>query len=505
MIAPIFSSAQYYTGLRSYQIPDVLNAEVDEWNLWYDPRLGKTRVLGRCILRWIHDFGLMTHLIVGPLTPLEVTWQREMRAIGFDTPSNGGGSVGYLIPLLRHEDKVKWVGEIVRDLLAGAAGNRPIVILLNDEVLNREGAFGVRGGRKSIVDLLCELGPDTLTIDEADRYSHAGSGRTEALRRLGRYTKKRRALTGTPDPNGIMDLYSQFVIIAPDVFGTNKKRFMDRYVITRDLYGREIIGYRNEDEFWKKALSISSIARAKDFFDVPPVEDIPRFLELGPGIKSIYKTLKDTDILELDGIDIDATHQLAKLTRLSQLAIGYLPVDDPDTDEVAWLHTTKIDSVVADCSEPLYAGQKLVISHLWKPEGEKVAAALRKKYGERVVVELNGSVTKDRNAIVAPFDIDQDVVSDARIMVAQEVTGGVGISFARADHLHFLSHSMDWGDVYQMHKRTWHESKRRLTETYHMASGTVDVWKRSLIRRKESASIMLKETGYRQAAEGMAP
>lgn len=535
-MAVALEKPDYYAGLRSYQIADVLNAPADAWNFYYFCRGGKTRTAGRCILRWTFDLGLNVHLIVGPLAPLQIAWTREMKKIGFDTPSNGGGSIGYLIPLLEPpsrslskqfitrtrtkrakgpdgevitEDtndpsKVAWAGKILRDLIDGAAQGRPVVILLNDDLLRFTGKFGVRGGMKSIADLLCDLKPDTLTRDEADRDSNAGSTRSAALRIIARYTKKRRALTGTPDPNGYVNLFSQFAILDPDIFGTNKKRFQDRYVVYRDLYRREIMCYQNEEELMAKVRSVSSIIRAEDYFDVPPVEAITRHIELSVGVRAMYKELKTTGVLETEQFNIDATHQLAKLTRLSQLALGYLPVDDPDEEPIAWLHDDKIKSVVADCSEPLASGQKIVVSYRWKPEGERVAAALRKKFGQRVVHELNGRTTGDRRAIVAPFDIDEDVVSDARIMVAQEVAGGVGVSFGRADHLHFLSWSMDWGDVHQMSQRTLvPELPKFRTETYHVADRTIDVYSRNIIKRKANATVMLRATGFAAAADGI--
>jgi sugar phosphate isomerase/epimerase len=326
-----------------------------------------------------------------------------------------------------------------------------------------------------------------------------------ALRRIARYTKKRRSLTGTPDPNGYINLFSQFVILNPDIFGTNKGRFQERYVLYRGPYKREIMGYQREDELLALVRSCSSIIRAEDYFDVPPLEEIVRHITLPVGTREMYRELKETGVLDTEQFNIDATHQLAKLTRLSQLALGYLPVNDPEEESVAWLHDEKIKSIVADCAEPLASGQKVVISHRWKPEGERVVAALKKKFGARVVHELNGRTKGDRTPIVAPFDIDQDVVSDARIMVAQETAGGVGISFARADHLHFLSWSFDWGDVHQMSQRTWHEDKKFRTETYHVADGTVDVYARNVIRRKASATILLREIGFRAAADGAFP
>jgi hypothetical protein len=459
-------------------------------------------------LRWITELGFTKHLIVGPLTALAVTWERELRAIGFAPPSEGGGEMGYLLPLLERSNKVGWVRDVLNDLIAGANKNVPVVVLLNDDTLGKE-FFGPRGGRQSITDLLIKWAPQTLIRDEAHRDLNAGSVRSQSLRRLARHTKIRRALTGTPDPNGFKNLYSQMAILAPDLFGTSKAAFMNHYCLIAGRY--QVVGYQNQEELLAKVMSIASVVRAKDFFDVPAVQETERIFSLSLAVKAIYRELKETSILENADLhlDIDASHHLAKLARLQQLAIGYLPVDDPDSAErVAWLHEQTIESIVADLDEPLQAGQKVVVSHRWRPEGEKIAGALRKAYGNRVVVELNGSTkSSERAALIAPFDIAvPETSSDVRIIVAQETTGGMSISLARANHLHFASWSFDFGAVDQMmHRTSWvANADHKRTQTFHFATGTVGVWARALIRRKASATLMVKEVGgFANAADGV--
>lgn len=495
-----------YANLRSYQIAEVLRAYEPARALYHEPQLGKTRTAVRCILRWVGELGYEKHLVIGPLTPLAITWERELRASGFAPPSEGGGEVGYLIPLLEKKSKTGWVRDVLLDLIAGANKHRPVVVLLNDDALHREFA-GPRGGRKSITDLLCAWAPQTLIRDEAHRDLNAGSVRSRAMRRLARHTKIRRSLTGTPDPNGFVNLYAQMAVLAPDLFGTSKAAFMDRYAVTGGPH--RILYYQNQEELLAKVRSVASIVRAQDFFDLPDVQKTDRVFSLPIGAGSIYRELKDKSILEMPDLhlNIDASHQLAKLARLQQLAIGYLPVDDPDAAErVAWLHEQTIESVVADLEEPLLAGQKVVVSHRWRPEGERLAAALRKAYGARVVVELNGRTkSSDREALIAPFDIGApETPSDVRIIVAQEATGGAGISLARAPHLHFASWSFDYAAVDQMmHRTLWAADPGRFrSETFHAASGTVAIWARALIRRKASATLMIRETGFRAAANG---
>jgi hypothetical protein len=496
-------SSDVFEDLRSYQIVDVLRAPTPAWGFYYSPRLGKSRTACRTLLRWIREEKALTHLIVGPLTALEITWQRELRAHGFETPANGGGPNGFLVPLLEApsgESKVAWAAKIIREIASGAAGGRPVVVLLNDDILSDEWAPG-----KTITDNLVKWAPQGFIRDEAHRDSNAGSARSRCLRRLSRYTHFRRALTGTPDPNGYVNLYSQMAVLDPRVFGTNKTRFLKEYAIATDPYYRTIIGYRNEDELLAKVRGVASIVRAEDYFDVPPLVEVSRYPEMPGAAREMYRTLKNRSVLEVPeyAIDIDGTHRLAKLARLAQLTAGYLPTEDPENDtNIVWLHEVKIDSVLADCAEQLASGQKIIVSHRWRPEGERVAERLRKRFGRLVVAELNGRTKGDRAAIIRPFDLNQDGEGDAKILVVQEATGGVSVSFARADHLHFLTWSLDYGAVEQMSLRTWHEEKKYRTETYHIVPQSVDVAARATIVRKKSASIMMREVGFAAMAEG---
>jgi hypothetical protein len=295
-------------------------------------------------------------------------------------------------------------------------------------------------------------------------------------------------------------------ILEPTLFGTSQAAFRRRYVDAADPYYRTIIGYRNEREFSEKIMSVASIVRAEDYFDVPPMQEITRRIEMPEAAREMYRAMVRTDLLNVPemGIDLDGTHALTKLLRLQQLAQGFLPIADPETNgAVGWLHDAKIDSVVADCVEPMEAGQKIVISHLWRPEGERVAEALRKRFGKLVVVELNGRTREDRAALIRPFDMNQDGAGDARILVVQEATGGEGISYARAKHLHFLSWSYSWDKNEQMSKRLWHPSQRFWTRTYHEMSGTVDLTVRATVRRKSSATIMIRENSLEALAMGV--
>ena len=64
---------------------------------------------------------------------------------------------------------------------------------------------------------------------------------------LARRVPLRVGLTGTPMPHSPLDVYGQYRILDPEIFGTSYRRFMYEYAITKPMQGFEmIVGYKNQ-------------------------------------------------------------------------------------------------------------------------------------------------------------------------------------------------------------------------------------------------------------------
>jgi hypothetical protein len=527
-------------GLRLFQKLDVIMAEQPALAFLYDPRLGKTRASVRTLVRWIREGRMRKHVIVGPLTALEVTWQKELVDAGFGLVSHDGNhwgnAEGAVFPLLRPpvgESKGKWASAVVHRLL-GFDQSVPIVVLVNDDVLHRHFNSGPRGGAYNLADLIIKWEPDSITLDESHRIKNPSAKRSEALKRMGRHTKFRRILTGTPNPNGPKDIFGQYAFLAPEIFGTSFADFKERYFFF-NVYTKKMGGFKTpelEAEFNQKMRSVAHIVTADEAFgtnDVcglcpepprrplnehragtPHVERIPRKIAMPEHLSEAYAALEETGVIRdfKQNIFLEVAHILPQFVRMQQLAVGYLPkfTETPEYNDATgttWKHDEKLVSVVNDIREPFEAGQKSIISYRWKPEGDKIVEMLRTAYGADSVAELNG-MTQNREEVIAPFNLNEPDMPDSpvRILVVQEATGGVGISLGRADHLHFLTWSFDYGNVQQMRKRTWHEKKKFTTETFHIMEGTIDEVMYASIGMKHAASFMVQNFSVHDMASG---
>jgi hypothetical protein len=482
--------------LRSYQAQYVVEHALDPaWYLAFEPRLGKTRAEAYAIARRVRERDVRRILVVGPKNPLTLTWEEELRAVGFDRPSNGGGPLGYLVPL--QDGTTEWRAGILRDLIAGAAGDRPTIVLMNFDVLERRITK-----TKRLSDLLTQWGVEDIVCDEGHFIKSAGATRSRSLRRLGRGTRFRRVLSGTPDPNGLQDLYGQFVFLAPEIFGTNKSKFLYRYFVMNPFVFNRIEGRREENvpELLRKFLSVTSRVRAVDYFGEIPENEITRTIPWPPDARKLYDALAQESVLTErdDDITVDGTHKLTKLLRFRQLCAGYLK--DELSDDIRPIHGAKIDTLVADLAEPLACGQRVVVSYCFTPDGARAFAEIARVYGPKSVALVNGA-SIDPAETLRLFDVQNDGETPVRVLVVQEQVGGVGISLARAQHLIFTSWSLDSAIHEQMRKRIWDPS-RPATYTYLQMRDSVDQFARACVRDKRNASIMLRELGLAATLRG---
>lgn len=96
--------------------------------------------------------------------------------------------------------------------------------------------------------------PEMVIIDESHRIKSAkrrGSQQGRALRAIGRTSRWRLALTGTPLEGKIWDAWAQFDFIDPSIFGTWGE-FKERYLVYGGFKGKQIVGTQNEEEFQAK-------------------------------------------------------------------------------------------------------------------------------------------------------------------------------------------------------------------------------------------------------------
>jgi SNF2 family DNA or RNA helicase len=325
----------------------------------------------------------------------------------------------------------------------------------------------VNGKNKMVKEgVLMAIHWDLVICDEIHRLKSPGSKVSLFAARLGKKADRRLGLTGTPAPNNLLDVYAQYRFLDPAVFGTSFHRFKKRYAVLGGYENKQVIGFQNVNELNHKFFSIAHKVKSEDVLDLPKVMHEQRICTLSPKCQKIYDSLEKNFIAQIDsGETVSVKIALTKLLRLSQIAGGYVKIDDDTGGKVLKdivVDDSKIDTV-ADIMQDLPLKEPMVIFTRFVNEIERLKT-LSIKSG-RTVCELSGRGNQLKEWQDGKFD---DII-------IQIQSGGLGVDLTRARICVFFSVGYSLGDFNQALARIHRPGQTRPCIYYHIiARGTVD-------------------------------
>lgn len=143
---------------------------------------------------------------------------------------------------------------------------------------------------------------DCLILDELSLFKSRDSIRFKKLRRAVKTIEYRYGLTGTPSPNGLVDLWAQILLLddgerLEPTFG----KFVDKYFTTR---GNGMIVYEYipragaPNTIAKKIQDIALTMRADDYITLPKVNTIDAPLKFNSDARNKYDALERDYVLD---------------------------------------------------------------------------------------------------------------------------------------------------------------------------------------------------------------
>ena len=214
---------------------------------------------------------------------------------------------------------------------------------------------------------------DMIVIDELSSFKSYQSKRFRALRKVRPLAKRVVGLTGTPTPNGLMDLWAEINILD---MGERLGRFISRY---REAYfkpdkrnGLVIFSYKPLPEaeklIYEKISDICISMKAADFLKLPERIDNVVSVEMNKAERKLYDKLSDEMLLPFADGDIDAVNAAALSNKLLQIANG--AVYD-ENGKVRWIHDRKLDAL-EDLVEAS-VGKPLLVFYNFKHDKDRIA------------------------------------------------------------------------------------------------------------------------------------
>lgn len=304
-------------------------------------------------VRWLRDHdeaALLLDMGLGK-TLVTLTAITDLMAVGEDL-----GQILVIAPLMtaRHT----WPAEIAKwdhthrlscSLVLGAEAQRKAALAARADVyvVNRENV-------QWLSDFYGTRWPfETVVVDELSSFKNRQSKRFKALRKARPRIRRIWGLTGTPAPNGLMDLWAQMNLVdRGERLGRFIGGYRDRYFVPGQRSGHVVYGWAlkpgAEDAIYRKVGDIALSMRARDKLDLPPRVDNVVSVELPEAAMEGYRSFERDQVSVLAEGDVTAASAAALANKLLQWANGAVYDDEGTAQEV---HSAKLEALQAIVEE----------------------------------------------------------------------------------------------------------------------------------------------------------
>lgn len=437
---------------QRYCINRLLTDEV--LGLFLDMGLGKTAITLTAIndLKY-NRFAVSKVLVIAPKKVAESTWSKE--AAKWDH-----------LKLLRVIPVLGSAAKRIRAL------NTPADIY----VINRENI-------PWLVEYYRNAWPfDMVVVDEFSSFKNHQAKRFKALTWVRKHIKRFVGLTGTPAPNGLLDLWAQvYLLDGGERLGKKITHFRERYFEPdkRDRY--HIFSYvpkPGADEVISDLISDICVSmRAEDYLDLPDCIPVTVPVALDSKAKAAYERLEAEMLLQVDETVIDAGSAAVLTNKLLQLCNG--AVYDENRN-IAEIHKCKIEAFL-ELVEGLN-GKPALVFYNFQHDMARIKKALAGS-GLRVR-ELKG-----------PQDEADWNARKIDILLAHPASAAYGLNLQEGGN-HVIWFGLTWSrELYeQANKRLHRQGQKEKVIVHHLVvEGSVDEDVMAALERKGNTQDRLLE------------
>lgn len=405
--------------------------------LLLDPGLGKTSIT-MSAFKILKAKGIVNKmLVIAPLRPALSTWPAEVRK---------WAEFSHLKLRVLH-------GSEKADDLADPS--------VDVHVINPEGLPWLTKATARIPVWPWEV----LVVDESTRFKHTRSQRFKLLKPMLTKFRRRYILTGSPAPNGLLDLFGQMYLLdLGHSLGPHITAYRLAYFQQGGYMGYDWTPRPGSDKLIQKRISpLVMRMAAADYLTLPPLIDRRVEVDLpGPAYKT-YREMEKLMIATLkDGDPVLAANAAAATNKCRQIANG--GIYHEGGEEWTQIHEAKADAVEELVEE--LSGKPALIAYEYQHDLER----LQRRFPHAPHIGGGVSAKKFREIESAWNRGDIPVL----LAQPQSVAHGLNLQGTGAA---VVWHSIPWDlEVYeQFVRRVWRQGQQERVFNYHIvARGTVD-------------------------------
>ena len=401
--------------------------------LFLEMGMGKSVSTLTAILELMYDyFDVAKVLVIAPLRVASTTWEEEVE---------------------------KW--DHLKDLriskMLGSEKDRNTALYKKADIyiINRE----------NVTWLVERLGSDwpfdMVVIDELSSFKSPKAQRFKSLKKVRPFIKRMVGLTGTPAPNGLIDLWPQIYLLdGGERLGKTVTGYREKYFLPDKRNQMIVYTWKlkegAEEAIQEKLSDICVSMKAKDYLELPDRIDNVITVELPKKTKEQYAVLEKELILSLEGTDVLAGSAAVLANKLLQMANGAVYDED---GEVKHIHDEKLkalDELIEAASE-----KPVLVFYGYQHDKDRLLTHL-KKLKPRIL------------------QTDQDIKDwnqgKVQVLLAHPASAGHGLNLQTGGNI-IIWFGLTWSlELYQQaNARLWRQGQKQTVIIHHIiAKDTID-------------------------------
>lgn len=402
-----------------------------EAGLFLDMGMGKTVITLSAIHKLKFDyFSVNKVLVIAPLEPAKNTWPNELK---------------------------KWehLQDLTSETVLGSEKNRL-------EALSREADIYIVN-RENVAWLVKHYKTkwpfDMVVIDELSSFKSNKSVRFKELKKVRKYINHIVGLTGTPSPNGLLDLWSQvYLLDEGKALGKTLTGYRDLYFLPDKRNAMTIFSWKLKDgaekEIYKRLEGLCISMDSADYLQLPDRLDIQHEVILDDKAVETYKQLEKDMLLPFSDGDVDAGTAAILANKLLQVAGGSVYDENKNVREIHDAKLKALDNLIEEAN-----GQPVLIFYSYKHECNRI----QEKFPEAINIKQDGAVEK-WNAGKIP------------ILLAHPASAGHGLNLQSGGNI-IIWYGLTWSlELYQQANKRLHRLGQTKTVLVHhlVSKGTLD-------------------------------
>lgn len=397
--------------------------------------LGKTVCTLDAINQLMYDsFEVSKVLVIAPLRVAKVTWSDEIKK--WDNLSH----LRYSVAVGSEKERIEALKEDA-DIY----------------IINRENVQWLVEKSKVPFEF------DMVVIDELSSFKNWNSKRFKAFMQVRPRVKRIVGLTGTPSPNGMMDLFAQFKCLDMGArLGRFITQYRNQYFVPDRMNGQIVYSYRlrpgAEKQIYDKIDDITISMKAMDHLKMPELIETRYPVYMDEVEQAQYDEMREDYLLPYKEEAITAANAAALSGKLCQMANGAIY---SDYGEAVHIHDRKLEAL----EDIIEAAQGPILLCYWfKHDLERITEKL-----DQLKVSYSRIVTEENIRKWNEGKYDVGLIHPA--------SAGHGLNLQHSSN-HIVWFGLTWSlELYQQtNARLWRQGQKQdiVVVQHIVTAGTID-------------------------------